>query len=180
MPVFARSACSGSKNVHSLITTFARRGVAGVGDDGNVDLARDLDVLRAEFAQFLLRQVAELVLELAPALEDGEAEARHRVTRGDGAHADVVLDLKIGLWFERHDLEGRSLTLERLPCAHHRAQRLLDLGVADAASDRDARLAVRAVGHVRLAADLLEVALAEPVGEPAEMIHVRMRQQDRR
>jgi len=102
------------------------------------------------------------------------------MARGEGAQMHVVLDLDRGLRCESDDLEGRALTLERLPGAHHPAERGLDLGVADAAADGNPRTSAGGVRHVGLAADLLEVALAEPVRQAAEMVHVRMAQRDRR
>ena len=159
---------------------FAGRRVARVGDERDLALHRDLDAARPELAELLLREAVELLLELAAPLDRREPEARHGVLRRDRAQRDVRLDRELALGREAGDLEGRPLPLERLPRAHHRAQRLLELGVAEAAADGRLGLAAGPVGHVRLAADLLEVALAEPVRQSAEVVHVRVAQRDRR
>ena len=158
---------------------FAGRGVAGVRDERNLELPRDLDALRAQLAQPFLREIAVFLPQLAAPLDDREAEARHGVLGRDRAEEGVVAQLEVGVGSETDDLERRALPLERLPRAHHRAQMRLDLRMAHASTDRHARLAVGRVGHVRLAADLLEVALAEPVWKPADMVHVRVRERDR-
>ena len=97
----------------------------------------------------------------------------------NGAQKNVVLDFKITLRSQRDNLKRSALTLEWLPCTHHRAQMRLKFRMTHTSTNRNARLAIRAIGHMCLATNLLEVTLAEPVGQAAQVIHVCVRERDR-
>ena len=103
--------------IHELVAEqeVAHLGVAGVGNQRNLERPRDLRALRLEFAELLLREPHELVLELAAPLDHHERQRRRGVADLDGAHHHVRAKLELGIRLDRHDLVRRLLALEVHP-----------------------------------------------------------------
>ncbi len=95
-------------------------------------------------------------LELASSLDHRISEGRHRVTHLDAAQKQVVLDLDLLIRPEGHDVVRRPLLLQINPRLHHARERRGEPLMADAGPD----------------AHPLKCALAEVVGQPADMVHV--------
>lgn len=137
----------------------SRAGIAGVCDQRNLERIGDRDAAILEFAEFFLREIAELGLQLGPLFVHDVTEARTGVFGFETLEEDVVLDL-VGLIGKKGDqFIWRALTLEIHESGHHAMDVIGDAMIAD-----DLR-----------GSHALKPALRAEVGERADVIHMSVR-----
>ena len=138
--------------------------IAGYGDCRYLHDRRDICPSSFELADSSLGEFAVLRFELATPLYDRIRQGWRGVQRFEGPNDQVRLQREILARSEWYEFERGLLLFEVDPTLEHSLERTRKVGMTDDAAR----------------AQLLEMALAQPIGKATEMVHVCMGEGNRR